>query len=45
MPSVAELLVEEAKENERRKILEVIRECKTVEEAVGKIKSMISNGT
>lgn len=44
MPSVAELLVEQAKENERRRILDIIRECETIEEAVAKIKEMISNG-
>lgn len=44
MPSVAELLVEQVKENERRRILDIIKECKTIDEAVAKIKEMISNG-
>lgn len=43
MPSVAELLVEQVKENERRKILELVRDCKSVEDAVDKIQGMISN--
>lgn len=44
MPSVAELLVKEVKENEQRRILEIIRACKNVEEVIDKIQKMIING-
>lgn len=44
MPSVAELLIQEAKENERRRILDIIRERETIEDAVAKIMAMLSNG-
>jgi hypothetical protein len=36
-----ELLVEKAEENQTRKILELVRECTSVEEALDKIKALL----
>lgn len=40
MPSQTEALIQITQENERRKILEIVKECKSLDEAVNKIQSM-----
>ncbi|MCL2446376.1 MAG: protein phosphatase [Oscillospiraceae bacterium] len=41
MPTASELLREEAQENQTRKILEIMQECKTLEEAIEKTKELL----
>ena len=36
---MAELLVKEAKDNERLRILAILKECKSLEEAIAKIEA------
>ncbi len=43
MPNQTEILVQEAKENQTRKILAEVKECKDLDEAIAKIASMIKN--
>ena len=40
MPSQTEALIQMTQENERRKIVEILQECKTIEEAVKRVKEM-----
>lgn len=40
--NLGELLKETAEENQTRKILELLNECKTVEEAKEKIKALLN---
>ncbi|MCD8218922.1 MAG: helix-turn-helix domain-containing protein [Ruminococcus sp.] len=41
--NTSELLAKMTEENQTRKILEIIRECQTIEEAVEKIQAIIKN--
>lgn len=41
--NVGELLVEKVEENQTRKILAILNECKDLEEAKEKIKSLLNN--
>lgn len=40
--NISEMLRELAEENQTRKILEIVKECKDIEEAVEKIKSLLN---
>ena len=40
--NASELLVEKAEENQTRKILDILRECKDIEEAREKIKALLN---
>lgn len=40
--NVGELLKETAEENQTRKILEILNECKDIEEARGKVKALLN---
>lgn len=40
--NVGEILVEKAEENQTRKILEILNECKTLEEAKEKVKALLN---
>lgn len=40
MPNQTEALIQITQENERRKILEILRDCKSIDEAIEKIKEM-----
>lgn len=40
--NTAEVLRDEAKENRTREILELMRNCKTLEEAVEKVKALLN---
>ena len=39
--NVGELLKEVAEENQTRKILEILRDCKTLEDAIEKVKGQV----
>ncbi len=39
--NTSELLVEEAKENRTREILDLIKDCKDLEEAIEKIRALL----
>lgn len=41
--NVGELLKETAEENQTRKILEILNECKDIEEAKQKVKALLNN--
>ena len=38
---IGELLKKTAEENQTRKILEILNECKTIEEAIEKVKALL----
>lgn len=38
---VAELLVQKTEENQTRKILEILNDCRDLEEAIGKVKDLL----
>ncbi|MCH5207553.1 MAG: protein phosphatase [Oscillospiraceae bacterium] len=40
--NLGELLKETAEENQTRKILEILKECKSLEEAVEKVKALLN---
>lgn len=40
--NVGEMLREVTEENQTRKILDIIRECKTLEEAIEKVKALLN---
>ena len=40
--NISEMLRELAEENQTRKILEIVKECKDIEEAVEKIKALLN---
>jgi hypothetical protein len=40
--NLGELLIQKAEENQTRKILEIIRECKDLKEAEEKIKALLN---
>jgi hypothetical protein len=41
--TASELLKETAEENQTRKIIELMRECKDLEEAIQKVKALLVN--
>lgn len=40
--NVGELLKEVAEENQTRKILEILRDCETLEDAIEKVKALLN---
>lgn len=40
--NTAELLAKEAKENRTREILDILKDCKNLEEAIEKIKALLN---
>lgn len=40
--NLGEILVEKAEENQTRKILEILNDCKDIEEAKAKIKALLN---